>query len=233
MCPIKWLLIHALRNGCVDGSSIESVLQKAFRRKDKTVMWARPQWPILPGFNASASFLDFTKAAGLTQVWTTVRFGGLLAGLLALVAPHDLRRGCFQDMANLSVVPAGMSMDRVAETLGHSHKSFEAGLTKKYSGTVSDPTLLQKRLRSTVDDIDVLQSAGSPYKKAKVSDEDVDEYCRIKGLNSSQKDDRAKARRHLDAQRLGTWLVDQQNTTLEEAVPVGGMSVFAAPLTHL
>jgi hypothetical protein len=210
-----------LRNGCVDGASIEDVLEKAFRRKDKTVIWTQPEWPVLPSFSNSANFVDFSKAALYGQVSSTVRFGGLLAGLLAKVAPHDIRRGCFQDMANLSMAPAGMSMDRVAETLGNSYKSYEAGVTKKYVGTVSDPTLLQKRLRSEIDDTGILQSADSPYKKAKISDEDVDKYCQTEDLDPSKKNDRAKARRHLEAQRLQSWLIEERNATLSEDTPTG------------
>jgi hypothetical protein len=221
VCPIKWILIHALRNGCVDGISIEDVLQKAFRRKDKTVIWTQPEWPILPSFSNSTNFVDFSKAARYSQVGSTVRFGGLLAGFLAKVAPHDIRRGCFQDMANLSMAPAGMSMDRVAETFGHSHKSYEAGVTMKYVGTVSDPTLLQKRLRSEIDDADILQSADSPYKKAKIEDEDVDKYCQTKNLDPLKKNDRAKARRHLEAQNLQSWLIKEKDATISEDTPTG------------
>jgi hypothetical protein len=214
VCPIKWLLIHASRNGCADGTSIEEILQKAFERKDKSVVWPHPEWPVLPSFTASACFLDFTKPALHGQVWSTVRLGGLLAGLLALIAPHDVRRGCFADMANLSVAPAGVPMERVAETMGHSHKAYEAGLTKKYAGSVSDPTLLQKRVRAEVDETDVLLSSNAgPYKKTKFSDQEIDDRCRKEGLDHSVKRDRATARRHLDAQQLEEWLEKEKNAS--------------------
>jgi hypothetical protein len=122
-------------------------------------------------------------------------------------------------MANILIALASMSIDRVAETFGHSHKSYKAGVTKKYVGTESDPTLLQKRLCSEINDTGILQSADYPYKKVKISDEDVDKYYQTEDLDPSKKNDRTKARRHLEAQRVQSWLIEERNATLSEDTP--------------
>jgi hypothetical protein len=175
--------------------------------RTRIVNWTQPEWPVLPCFSNSTKFVDFSKTSGYSKVASTVRLGGLLAGFMAKIAPHDLRRGCFQDMANLSVAPVGMSMDRIAEILGHSHNLYEAGVTQKYVGTVPDPSFLQKRLRSEIEDPENLQSPDSPYKKANISDEDVNKYCQIKDLDPSKKKDRAKSRHHIEEQQLQSWLI--------------------------
>ena len=47
VCPIRFLLILALRRGNVSGSTISEVLSTAYRRTDKTVKWTHGERPVM------------------------------------------------------------------------------------------------------------------------------------------------------------------------------------------
>jgi hypothetical protein len=51
LCVVKLLLIHALRIEAVDSSTIQDLLTKTRNRRDKTVQWALPDYPVLPAFD--------------------------------------------------------------------------------------------------------------------------------------------------------------------------------------
>lgn len=77
----KWLLIHAMGNGLCAGTSIEEVLLAASRR-DRSVVWVHPEWPVLSKFSNCAIFLALDEAATTDQVYHTVKYGALLGPLL-------------------------------------------------------------------------------------------------------------------------------------------------------
>ena len=61
VCPIKKLLISAIRLGAVRGT-IEEILAKTAARRDKTLQWAdgRGSSPVLCGFDIQPLIVDKT-----------------------------------------------------------------------------------------------------------------------------------------------------------------------------
>ncbi|KAF4632684.1 hypothetical protein G7Y89_g5445 [Cudoniella acicularis] len=66
-CPIKLLLILALRLGHVYGSTLEECLQHAAQRGDKIDRWKSPDSPIFCQLRGLSPFLQLDKAAGQHQ----------------------------------------------------------------------------------------------------------------------------------------------------------------------
>ena len=63
------------------GSSIEAVLSEAARRRDKTVGWLNPDWPLLPTTNGS-SRLMLEMPLSVDGMTSTVTRAGRLAGII-------------------------------------------------------------------------------------------------------------------------------------------------------
>src|ERR1700712_4513647 len=101
VCPIKMLLISAMRLGAVQ-DTIEDILAKTAARRDKTVQWADGKGgnPVLCGFETAAQLVIVDKPAMVDQLRDTVHHASLQAGILKPIIPHDMRRGSARDTAN-------------------------------------------------------------------------------------------------------------------------------------
>lgn len=102
VCPIKLLLIHALRLGRVQGKSIDEVLSKARIRPDKQIVWTDGQAPIFCAITSSGAGLLVDKPASNQQAKHFVAQAGQLCGVLGSIITDDIRRGCARDTAQRS-----------------------------------------------------------------------------------------------------------------------------------
>ncbi|KAI9821003.1 MAG: hypothetical protein M1826_000782 [Phylliscum demangeonii] len=93
ICPIKLLLVHALRHGAVRGAnSLDEVWAAAKQRQDRCVVWARPSEPVMPSISVQRqAFLDFGKPAGVQQIINSVQKMASSAGVLTALVAHDVR----------------------------------------------------------------------------------------------------------------------------------------------
>jgi len=150
MCPIAWLLTHALRHSLVEGSTLQQVLDAAFMRSDRTVVWLYPRRPVLAAFRAgNYAILELDKPAGTGQLLQTVKRMCLTGGMLDRGYTHALRLGAARDAAHLpsSVFDGvGMVNGNVRQSLGHTSKAYMSGLTEAYVG---DPSVQMCNLRAT------------------------------------------------------------------------------------
>jgi hypothetical protein len=145
VCPIKLLLIYVLRHGYVHGTSIDEVLSNASMRADKQIIWTNGQVPVFCAISSSGSFLILDTLASNQQAATIVARAGVLAGILASIVAHDLRRGAAQDTAHVKSITAGIATPAVSAALGHSNTSLFKGTTAVYVGGV-DEDLWTKRV---------------------------------------------------------------------------------------
>lgn len=152
ICPIKLLLIHALRNGFIaDANSLDEVLANANSRVDKTVQWAHPEYPVMPAIASSKTFLNWTEPATAQQLRLTVRQMGLIGGVLVPLTVHDARRGSCRDLANLPSEIKGTANPGVARAMGHTRTSLSKGVTDSYVGPISiDLNSLKVANQSTI-----------------------------------------------------------------------------------
>ncbi|KAI9807474.1 MAG: hypothetical protein M1826_004563 [Phylliscum demangeonii] len=123
ICPVKLLLVQALRHGAIPGAtSLRDVWQATRRKQDRLVPWARPADPVLPAIATRRhAFLDLPKPAGAHQIWGTVRFMARTAEVVTALVPHDIRRGAARDLAHLRKTIPGVSTAGVTRALGHPH----------------------------------------------------------------------------------------------------------------
>ncbi len=133
LCPIKYLLILALRTGNVASTTLEDLLEEARQDPLKRVQWLRPDSPVFCAF-ANTSRLNLSSPAACNQMQDTIFAMSSEAGVLASLASHDVRRGGAYEIKNLKTTPMGISDDAAAVALGHSGISKLKGVTKAYTG---------------------------------------------------------------------------------------------------
>ena len=172
VCPIKMLLISAMRLGAVQGT-IEEILAKTAARRDKTLQWAdgRGSSPVLCGFETAAHLVIVDKPATVDQLRDTMYYASLRAGILKPIIPHDMRRGSAKDIANLPQDPTaatGLASSVVAAELGHTTLSLRNGTTGDYVGasTVDNWT---KRVNADLQDPFGADVTSNVYKKPKIN----------------------------------------------------------------
>jgi hypothetical protein len=106
------------------------------------VKWVDLERPVICVAREGGMSLVNPKAANRTQLTKTLAKGGMVAGILAPLASHDLRYGAAHDTVNIPI-PAtinGLPTATVAMTLGHSISAYQAGVTAKYVGAQSVDT---------------------------------------------------------------------------------------------
>jgi len=121
VCPIKLLLILALRLGNLSAKTIDEVLLDTQSRHDKTVVWKHPERPVFCAVASGGTALYLDKPAGNHQLAQTLATVGPIAGFLNTVRPHDLRRGSACDIVNLEEGIKGVTTPTVAAALSHTN----------------------------------------------------------------------------------------------------------------
>lgn len=189
ICPIRFLLILALRLGNVFGSTIAEVLSTTYRRTDKTVKWTHGKRPVMvaqkpPSAGGALRMLRPEKPISQPSLWVYLQKIGNLAGLLARIVPHDLRRGSGQDIGNLqnSALPLSNTDVVNASALGHSYSSMFQGVTASYKGATK-VDYWTKRVEIAITDPLDLQTAGESYRKLQWTTEDRDNICKEHGVD--------------------------------------------------
>jgi hypothetical protein len=130
MDPITYVLTLALRFGAVEGTEIGAVLSDTLKRRDKTIQWLKPNYPVLPAYGPNSSVALVSKPARCEQALGTLRLACELAGILVPVFLHDMRRGLASDTA-YNTKTQKVNTQEVAEALGHTDASLRKGVTKE------------------------------------------------------------------------------------------------------
>jgi hypothetical protein len=208
LCPIKLILILALRTGNIAGAdSIEKALELARARKSQTIVWAYPERPVICAIIPRGKGLLREKAANRTQVTKTLAEGGMVAGVIASLASHDLRFGAARDAANLSKKIKGIPSVDVATTLGHSMRSYDKGLTAQYVGAMSTDTWTSRVKEDFQDPFGPQIDETAPLpKRRRMSPDEITRLCEGKGLDASDKKARARAAYQDKQQRKKDWI---------------------------
>jgi len=140
VCPITFLLVHALRHSLVEGATLEDILQTAAQRSDRTVRWLFPNRPVLVAFTSRPLRCVLDQPASYTQLWWTIREMGLIAGMLDRCYAHALRKGAARDLAHLpgsAFDGKGVTTEIVRQSIGHNATTLSKGVTEAYVGGMS------------------------------------------------------------------------------------------------
>jgi len=133
--------MHALRTAAVEGATtMQEAIDRALRRKDRTIQWKHPDRPILPRFTGDGH-LDLQSAAATNQLRLTLNEAAKLSGLAKRLRIHDIRRGAARDASRL---PQQSSISNAQDELGHSNASTDAGTTKEYVGHLKKSTFSER-----------------------------------------------------------------------------------------
>lgn len=234
VCPIKLLLIHALRLGRVQGKSIDEVLSKAlYIRLDKQIVWTDGQAPIFCAITSSGAGLLVDKPASNQQAKHFVAQAVQLCGVLGSIITHDIRRGYARDTAQIKSGINGLATSAVAATLGHTHQSHQRAVTAAYVGAIDDD-VWAKRVNLKYEDPFGLQVAAQPPpKKPRLTKEEISTLCDIKGLDASDGNKRRQASKAYRADAAKTWIREEQiKSTFPREVPRSRMkqSMYSFPL---
>ncbi|KFY24325.1 hypothetical protein V493_05304 [Pseudogymnoascus sp. VKM F-4281 (FW-2241)] len=216
MCPIKLLLILALRSGNIDAAvSIEQVIAKAQSRRDRKVIWKNPLQPVVCAITPQGAALQLNKPAHRTQISRNIADGGLLAGVLAPLTSHDLRRGAARDIANMKHSFKGLATEAIATVLGHSKKAYDRGTTARYVGPAS-AELWQPRVQESFDDPYGLEVTSTLYlKRKKLGTNEVTALCVDQGLDPGDVNSRQRVAYHHKRLRRNEWIKGELETSAQ------------------
>ncbi|KAH5740176.1 hypothetical protein HBI18_048610 [Parastagonospora nodorum] len=237
---VKLLLIMALRVGQVEETSIKDLLDTTHKRRDGVVLWKFPDHPVLKAFDSRKIQLTGDKSAPSRQLSTTLKHASSLVGMLKSPWTHDIRRGAAFEINKASSTKTVDGEVRAANLLGHSHKSTFQGITKKYIGGSHD-SRHEERLTTEVESlpVDAAVQAAAPFKKAKITAAELDQYILSKNLPVLEltKVDRRKSRRAMEREMRDAWeeannpsqFEDLEETTPTTLVPTSVHVTAQAP----
>ncbi|PSK60243.1 hypothetical protein B9Z65_1141 [Elsinoe australis] len=136
VCPIRLLIVHALRNSLVHATSFADVLQQMATRNDRTLVWACPAYPVIYHITTGGFALETSKPAPAASINTSVKSIGRVSGILAHTYSHALRKGYARDVAHLTTPVVGTVTPAVTEALGHALDGMKR-ITAGYVGGMS------------------------------------------------------------------------------------------------
>ncbi|KFY59512.1 hypothetical protein V496_05667, partial [Pseudogymnoascus sp. VKM F-4515 (FW-2607)] len=222
LCPIKMIIVSAMRLGAISDTTIEGVLGSIRCRQDKTLQWAngRGEKPVLCAFDQSTNLVLIDKAAEIRQAITTIHETSLKAGFCAVVTPHDMRRGAAKDSAHLKHTPTGLATPAVAAELGQSSKSLDAGITAAYVGSRNDDTW-SKRVHSAFEDPFGLNVSDTGYKRQKMNRAEMKKLYLDLGIENSSHNEKRKARRKHEAEQEKLWRESQGQQRAKPLLEIG------------
>ncbi|KAF2742274.1 hypothetical protein M011DRAFT_490750 [Sporormia fimetaria CBS 119925] len=198
VCPIKAVLIMALRTSNVDEPDIDELLRVTRSRPNKAVKWTHPERPVLPQFLVNGAGVNVDAPAGHTQLTAFLRTECLALGVQTRIRAHDLRRRSAREIGHFDI--KGTATDAVASCMGHADR----GRSRRYVGGVSVDVRgerLENPLHDPLRRIDLpTEVQASRYKHVRASKQDITAACVAQGVDD--KDPKARAR---VAQEIRKW----------------------------
>ena len=197
-CPLKMLLVHALRTGAVAETSWQELRRNAIARPNKMVVWKTPERPVICAITTGGggyTGLQLDRPSCDHTMTGCLRAAADAAGLIRQPIPHDLRRGAAYEHASL-VKSKTITLESARVMLGHSLRKNEGlQLTSAYVGhngqdtwTPRLETAAPKRVKHKVE-----LSAGPRPKKKRSTKQEV-----------------GAARESLQMKTLQRWSADKQ-----------------------
>jgi hypothetical protein len=211
VCPVKLLVIHALRTGAVDPSSWEDLTAQTLRRRDRTVQWKTPDRPVISAIvPGKCSFLDLEKPARTGQIMNTLVNMGRKAKLVVKATTHDLRRGSVKDISHLKEDVRGFATPTVAAAVGHRVSTYMNDVTASYNGG-SDVSIWTLRAESGFKDRQAPMLADSLFVARKPEKHEAQTYCAAQGWDAEDPHALRNAKRRLVEDQENTWRIASKN----------------------
>ena len=184
-------------------------------RPSRTVIWSKPDMPVLMGQGPSATSLITSEPANGKFIGNSLRKGAeLLGGLDSKdLTPHAIRRGAAAELDFAGHSLEGGAELAVQRALNHSTAAADQGITRQYIGPWREDTLAARikygpnpliaaGLGFTADSV--------PYTTPKFSKDAVDAKCEEMGLDVASRASAAAARRVLQREHHDAWAAAQR-----------------------
>jgi hypothetical protein len=125
LCPVKWILVLALRSGNVIGHdrSVSDIISRANGRHDKQVLWRHPNRPVLCA-SGGAIAIDFDKLMPRTRANAILAHALRVMGTDVHMTPHSMRFGAADDLQIVAPETKGMVSERGVRSLCHTEACF-------------------------------------------------------------------------------------------------------------
>lgn len=206
VCPVKLLIIHALRIGAVDSTAWEALRAKTIARADKTIQWTTPEDPVIPAITMGRkAFLSLQKPASSHQAIATMNAMSIKAKCVVRLRVHDVRYGSARDLAHLPAnVLRGNSSMAVATAMGHKMSTFMSDVTEQYVGG-SDFSTWDLRAQSDWKDSRAPRMGSTAFVPKPLREGELQEYCKTMGWNPSKDSNIQNARVHIRTAQEAEW----------------------------
>ncbi|KAI1867821.1 uncharacterized protein JN550_006962 [Neoarthrinium moseri] len=219
-CPIKLVLIHALRVGAVQETSWDQLRQNTWARRSKRVVWTHPKRPVICAMGGTSRKLNLDTPSPADAAGAMLREASKAAGLLTPVTPHDIRRGAAKEMAHIGGAAASMSIEAARLALGHSYGAMKAGITERYVGHNLHDTW-KARLEGNIPRSakHTLDFSSERFTRKRLAAEQIEDSCDQNGMDPEHPPQRARAARAARMAEYQTWRDTQLR--LNDSVPDG------------
>jgi hypothetical protein len=207
LCPVKLLLVLALRLGNVVETTIEGLIQHTAGQDSRIVVWTFPDRPVLCAFSSSGATIMPDRPAGTHQLSQIMAQAALAAGFTEQLCPHDLRRGAARDTAHTYGRAEEMASSAATTLLGYSLTPANRKLTTHYVG-VSDTDGWTERIQhADVECSYVQQPAKVSYQRnfQRYTPQAIANTCLSEGLDMQNPRDRASASELLGKRQRKDW----------------------------
>ncbi|KAF4556931.1 Hypothetical protein D9617_1g088130 [Elsinoe fawcettii] len=137
ICPIRLLIIHALRQGLIDATSEQQLLSQMKGASDYTLVWKYPDYPVLcRGQNGSRALLLDQPASSHT-IDDSIKTISNGVGFVGRIHSHAMRLGYGRDVAHITKSLKGTTNTQTRESLGHA-LNHAPQVTAQYVGGISE-----------------------------------------------------------------------------------------------
>lgn len=211
-CPVKLLIIHALRIGAVAAATWKELRANAISRADKTIQWTTPENPVIPAITMGrTAFLELEKPATTHQTISTLNTMSVKAKSVVRLRVHDLRHGSARDIAHLDQSKLrGNANMQVASAMGHKMSTFMSDVTERYVGG-SDIATWNLRAESDWVDSRAPRMGNTAFVPRPLRDGELQQYCRSMGWDPSKDSTIQNARIHIRKAQEEEWRALLQN----------------------
>jgi len=204
ICPLRLLLVYALRVGAVAATSYDALLDEVRGRRDGRLPWAHPEWPVVCFRSGNGGHLVPDVSVSILQLNDTIRALAGQAGIIESLSSHDLRRGAAKDLSQLPEAKLGSATVYVAEQLGHSEKARAAGITKNYIGAPTTGTWDLRVAAAKPDPFGITPTL-VPFKATRNGPLVIAAFCEENGMDPRDSNARRRAGRALRAEARKAW----------------------------
>jgi hypothetical protein len=157
-----------------DGNSLKEVLEHTEKRRDRTVQWTRPTWPVICQMPRGKQ-LPVQEPGGAHIADRSIKNLALVGGVLGRVSSHAARYGAIRDTAYVKQKIQGVAKSAVTAAAGHTEQATASGLTRAYVGPLQQ-TLYNMRAADPLQDRLAPVVAESPVDLHRLQPGEVDKY---------------------------------------------------------